>query len=122
MSEYGGQDPDTYVPLLYRDLEDLEESEHIDALYDILERTRQRAALLVLALPGVAEGVRLHTRAAALLLDLDQAELEHELGGRGMKPVRDILDFAIRAYGDDGYVGEAMEALFRQELAAPPTD
>jgi hypothetical protein len=48
--------------------------------------------------------------------------LEHELGGRGLKPVRDILDFAVRAYGEGGYIGEAMEALFRQELTAPPTD
>jgi predicted protein tyrosine phosphatase len=129
MSEYAGQDPDhvcdadcgPYVPLEFRDLEDLDESDHIDALYDVLDRTRQRAALMILALPGVDENVRLSTRTAALLLDLDQEELEHELGGRGMKPVRDILDFAVRAYGPAGYIGEAMEALFRQELKAPPT-
>jgi predicted protein tyrosine phosphatase len=130
MSEYAAQDPDhvcddgcgPYVPLEFRDLEDLDESAHIDALYDVLDRTRQRAALMILALPGVNENIRLATRAAALLLDLDQAELEHELGGRGLMPVRDILDFAIRAYGEGGYIGEAMEALFRQELKAPPTD
>jgi predicted protein tyrosine phosphatase len=130
VSEYAGQDPDhvcddgcgPYVPLESRDLEDLDESVHIDTLYDVLDRTRQRTALLILALPGVNENIRLATRAAALLLDLDQAELEHELGGRGLMPVRDILDFAIRAYGEGGYIGEAMEALFRQELKAPPTD
>lgn len=130
MSEYAGQDPDhvcdeacePYVPLESRDLEDLDESDHIDALYDVLARTRQRAALLVLALPAVAEDIRLSTRSAALLLDLDQAELEHELGGRGMQPVRGILNFAIRAYGPAGYIGEAMEALFRQELDTPRTD
>ncbi|WP_223772973.1 hypothetical protein [Streptomyces sp. 135] len=130
MSEYDSQRPDhvcdegcaPHVPLLFRELEDLEESVHIDALYDELNRVRERAAILTVMLPKVADDIRMSTRSAALLLDLDQEELEAELGGEGLHPVTKILDYAIRAGGEDGYVGQAMAALFREELGAPLTD
>jgi hypothetical protein len=107
-----------YVPLLYQELEDLEESEHIDALYALLERTREHAALLTLALARAETDVRVPARTAALLLDLDEMELDCELGHAPNHAPEEIVAYAIEAQGSDGYVGKAMEALFRLELGA----
>lgn len=130
MSEFDAQRPGhvcgegcaPYVEVMYQELEKLDESDHIDALYDILNRTRERAALMLLGLSSQVDNIRLSTRAAALLLNLDQEELEHAMGGAGLYPLTGILDHAIRAQGEEGYVGLAMEALLRQELRTPFTD
>ncbi|MFD3573820.1 hypothetical protein [Streptomyces sp. NPDC058644] len=113
-----GKDCAPYVPMLDRDLEDLEESEHIDALYAEVDLTREHGALLLLALRNVSPTpVLLPARALAVLLDLDEAELAHEMGAaRGFTPAQ-AIDFAVRAQGEDGYVGRALEAIFRAELA-----
>ncbi|QDH92142.1 hypothetical protein PP629_gp37 [Streptomyces phage Dubu] len=130
MSDLEGLDPNhvcgdgcqPYVPLIFRDLEDLEESDHIDALYDVLNRTREHGALLFLALNRVAPTYRLPARTAALLLDLDEAELDHELGHQPNYALGDVVAFAVESQGTDGYVGKAMEALFRLELGLADSD
>jgi hypothetical protein len=113
-----------YVPMEFQELERLDESEHIDALYALLERTREHAALLTLALAREETPVRLPARTAALLLDLDEMELDCELGHEANYAPEEVVAYAIEAQGGDGYVGKAMEALFRLELGADeePTD
>lgn len=104
------------VPLLYRELEDLEESEHIDALYEVLNLAREHAALVLLALARSGADVHFMARSAAVLLDLDEEELTHEQTPGKPFTASDVVDYAIKAHGEDGYVGQAMETLFRLQL------
>lgn len=107
-----------YIPLVDRELEDLEESDHIDALYAELNLAREHAALLILALSRMDSGLGFPARAAAVLLDLDEEELFHELGPDQPYAASAVVAYATRSQGEDGYVGKAMEALFRVDLAA----
>lgn len=132
MSEFDGiGDPDhvcdeacgPYVPLEERDLEGLNESDHIDALYDLLDRTREHAALLLLALQRAGSQVCIPARSAAFLLDLDQEVLGEVLRGQPGFTPEGLVDLSVALDGEDGYVGEAMAALFRLELdhGQPPS-
>ncbi|WP_330478653.1 hypothetical protein OG301_26605 [Streptomyces platensis] len=107
-----------YVPLAGRDLEDLEESDHIDALYAELNMAREHAALLILALARANSGLSFPARAAAVLLDLDEEEIHHELGPDQPHSATDVVNYAIRTQREDGYVGKALKALFRIDLAS----
>lgn len=110
-----------YEPLASQDLECLEESEHIDALYDILAATREHAALLVLALARAGvEGVKLPARAAAFLLDMDELAIDEAMEEAGLQSpytAGDLVDLSIRTEGENGYIGRAISALFRLELS-----
>lgn len=105
-----------FVPVTDRDLEDLDESAHIDTLYDVLNLAREHAALMILAVARSGAPVQFPGRSAAVLLDLDEAELNHELGHDQPYTAEEIVNYSIKAHGDDGYVGQAMAALFRLEL------
>ncbi|MFF4610349.1 hypothetical protein ACFY1Q_11860 [Streptomyces albidoflavus] len=109
-----GEDCKMYVPLAFQNLEDLEESEHIDALYKILNLAREHAAWLVLNLARASSPVQITPRTAALALDLDEDELLDELGQTFTAMT--LVDHAIKSQGEDGYVGKAIEAAFRIEL------
>lgn len=109
-----------YIPLACRDLEDLDESDHIDTLYEVLEKTREHAALLLLALSRAGvESVRIPSRAVALLLDMDEEVVEETMDDHGISapyPVAEVVDLAVELEGEDGYMGRAITALFRAEL------
>lgn len=104
----------SYVPLEFQDLEDLEESAHIDTLYDVLNLAREHSAWLVLNMARSHSPVQITPRTAALALDLDEAELLEELGPNFTAMT--LVDHAIESQGEDGYVGKAIEAAFRIEL------
>jgi len=105
-----------YEPLADRDLESLEESAHIDTLYEELNLVREHVALLVLALSRL-EGptVRLSPRTFAILLDVSETEAACLLGKERQRPA-DIVNHAVTVAGEDGYMGQAMAAMFRLEL------
>lgn len=105
-----------YEPLTDRDLEELEESAHIDTLYADLNLVREHVALLLLALAKAEEPtVSMGPRSIAILLDLSETEAQCLLGaGRQTPDV--IVNHAINVAGEDGYVGQAMAALFRLEM------
>lgn len=106
-----------YMPLAFQELEELDESDHIDALYDVLDTTREHAALMLLALSRVdVEVVRIPARAAAFLLDMDEEVIRNELGPDQPYAVRDVVDLSIRLEEENGYMGRAMAAIFRLEL------
>jgi hypothetical protein len=111
-----------YVPVEFLGLESLPESEHIDALYDILNRSREFAALVFIGMSQTHPDATLSTRAAAYLLDMDQEDMESELDPDAPHPVSTIVDTAVRQEGEHGYVGQALEALFREQLSADWTD
>jgi hypothetical protein len=103
-------------PLADRDLEDLDESAHIDALYDELNLVREHVALLLLALSQAEDpGVAIPPRGIAVLLDLSETEAENLLG-RDRHTPQAIVDHAIRVAGPDGFIGRAMEAQFRAQM------
>lgn len=110
-----GEDCEPYAPLAYQDLEGLEESAHIDTLYEVLDLAREHAAWMVLCLARAGvETIRLTPRSAALTLDLDEEELAEELG-RSFT-AQTVIDHAIKSQRGDCYVGRALEAAFRMEL------
>jgi hypothetical protein len=103
-------------PLADRDLEELDESAHIDALYEELNLVREHAALLLLALSRLEEpGVALPPRGIAVLLDLSETEAVALLGDSYHTP-QAVVDHAIRVAGEDGFIGRAMVAMFRAEI------
>ncbi|WP_432118512.1 hypothetical protein [Streptomyces sp. bgisy032] len=104
-----------YEPLTDRDLEDLEESAHIDALYEVLNLAREHAALMFLTLAKHESGLLVTPRTAAVLLDISEEELAAVLGDK-LHPIGDIVSHAIAVDGEDGYIGKAMLALFAAEL------
>lgn len=113
-----------HEPLTDRDLETLNESVHIDSLYAELNLVREHAALVLLTLARMdGPSVRLSPRSFAVLLDLSETEAECLLGQLKRTPA-EIVDHAVKVAGEDGYIGQAMAALFRLELfrAAPLTD
>ncbi|KOG22020.1 hypothetical protein [Streptomyces viridochromogenes] len=105
-----------YEPQADRNLEDLDESAHIDALYEELNLVREHVALLLLALAQV-EGptIGLQPRGISVLLDLSQTEAEALLGRKHHDP-QAVVNHAISVAGEDGYVGRAMEAVFRAQI------
>ncbi|MFF8473855.1 hypothetical protein [Streptomyces sp. NPDC015414] len=110
-----------YEPIADRDLEDLEESAHIDTLYAELNLVREHVALLLLVLSKVtAPTITLGPRSIAVLLDLSETEAQALLGTDLQRPEA-IVNHAIHVSGEDGYMGQAMQAMFRMELmrAAP---
>lgn len=107
---------DPYEPLTDRDLETLEESAHIDTLYAELNLVREHVALLFLALAQAeAPSVAMGPRSIAILLDLSETEAVCLLGSERRIP-KDIVDHAVNVAGEDGYVGQAMAALFRVQM------
>ncbi|MGW3727298.1 hypothetical protein [Streptomyces sp. NPDC000851] len=111
-----------HEPLTDRDLESLEESAHIDALYAELNLVREHCALMFLALAEQGAPVVVTPRAASVMLDLSESELCALLGNTHHKP-QAVVDHAIRVAGEDGYIGRAMVALMRAQLfVARPAD
>lgn len=111
-----GEDCEPYVPLAFQVLEGLEESAHIDTLYEVLDLAREHAAWLVLCLARAeVTTVRITPRTAALALDMDEDEMVEELGPYFTAAT--LVDHAIASQGEDGYIGKAIEAAFRMELA-----
>lgn len=110
-----GENRKMYVPLAFQNLEDLEESAHIDALYKVLNLAREHAAWLVMNMARTNSPAQITPRTAALALDLDEEELAEELGLSFT--AQTVVDHAIKSQGDDGYIGKAIEAAFRLELS-----
>lgn len=105
------------MPLVSQELEELDESDHIDALYDVLDTTREHAALMLLVLARAgADNICIPARAAAFLLDMDEEVILNELGPDQPYAVRDVVDLSIRLEEENGYMGRAMAAIFRLEL------
>ncbi|MCI3271053.1 hypothetical protein [Streptomyces cylindrosporus] len=104
-----------YEPLSDRDLETLDESTHIDTLYEDLNLVREHAALLFLAMNQRVPDFRVPVRSLAVLLDISESEAECLLGPEHQR-VGDIVQHAVNVAGEDGYVGLAMAAVFRAEL------
>ena len=112
-----------HEPLTDRDLETLDESAHIDALYEELNLVREHVALVLITLAKLKDPtIRLSPRTFAVLLDLSETEAACLLG-EGRRTPKEIVDHAVNVSGEDGYVGQAMAALFRLEIfrAAPLT-
>ncbi|MFE9381745.1 hypothetical protein ACFYMO_00690 [Streptomyces sp. NPDC007025] len=105
-----------YAPIASRNLESMEESEHIDALYEDLNLVREHAALLLLAIAEADAAITIPARTAAALLDLDEEGLREDLGGANRYSPAEIRDQAIRDQREDGYVGRAMEVRFKLSL------
>lgn len=106
-----------YEPLADRDLEELEESDHIDALYEDLNLVREHAALMILALQKHAPHIRFSIRTLAVLLDLSESEATCLLGTSSQAPDA-VVNHAVNVAGEDGYVGLAMAAIFRHQMLA----
>jgi hypothetical protein len=105
-----------YEPLADRDLEELEESAHIDALYADLNLVREHVALLLLALAKAeTPTVSLAPRSIAILLDLSETEAACLLGSKRQTP-NDVVNHAVNVAGEDGYMGQAMAAIFRHQM------
>jgi len=110
-----------YEPLIERDLESLNESAHIDALYAELNLVREHAALLMLALSqDTGCGVTMGPRTAAILLDMSETEAAEALGEKRHSSAV-LVDHAISVGGEGGYIGQAMTALFTVQLEDGPT-
>lgn len=105
-----------HLPLASRDLESLEESAHIDALYDELNLVREHATLMLLALSRASDEVRIPVRSVAVLLDLDEEKAFEALGPDQPYRAADVVSYAIQTTGEDGYVGRAMSAVFAAQL------
>ncbi|MFM9629547.1 hypothetical protein ACKI10_18205 [Streptomyces galilaeus] len=108
-----------YQETAERNLEALDESSHIDALYDDLNLVREHAGLLFLALDRQAPGFTLPVRSVAILLDMDENDVAAALGEAPVR-ARDVVAFAIEYAGEEGYVGQSMTACFRHQLRSQP--
>lgn len=113
-----GKDCRPHEPMASRDMEALEESAHIDALYSELNLVREHATMLILALSRASDEVRLPVRSAAILLDLDEDEAFEALGPVQPYRAADVVNYAIQSGGEDGYIGRAMAAIFAAQLHA----
>ncbi|MCX4572316.1 hypothetical protein OHB41_03765 [Streptomyces sp. NBC_01571] len=104
-----------YEPLADRDLESLEESAHIDTLYAELNLVREHAALMFLALQAHAPDLRVPVRTLSVLLDLSEVEAVCLLTSEPQTP-EVVVQHAVNVAGEDGYVGQAMAAVFRVQM------
>lgn len=104
-----------YEPLADRDLESLEESAHIDTLYEELNLVREHAALMFLALQKHTPGFGIPVRSVAVLLDISETEAVCLLGAQRQR-VDDVVTHAVNVAGEDGYMGLAMAAVFRVQM------
>ena len=117
-----GEDCGPMVPLADLELEDLSETEHIDALYSLLNLVREHATLMLVKLADGESNVTIPGRTAALFLDLNEAALAFTLGSPGPYSVEDVLAVDVAVNGEEGYAGRARSAIFAYQLQTMDPD